>query len=495
MGVGSVARHAGAALPVAATLLAALAGPGAAAGVVWDLATVLPLGAEVPDRPGARIREVGRLYAVNAETFAVWARLDGPAPGWWLLGVRPGKIETLGVERVGNDSGGGELLALKRQEAGVGARLGQSVVAGQGLVYLQEKPLEPVPAGGRNPIYVWDGRGRRRLLGPGDELSFRGTVYRCATATLGNANASGTVLIAFSAASPTAMGLAVHDGKGLRVLMTDDQPLPGTASSRFKDAALGCGEVRLEEAVLGDDGSAVLVGYLKGEGGTRKGILAVSETSTEILVGGGDPCPVPVGGKVRSCPFAVFDARSASLVVASFTCREPVAAIWDGRQWLPMETGDLAVDQAVLLARDVPAAVWHGAADRQERRGGEVKRLHAEGWGLFAGGGSRDLRFMGNNPTGFELVSGGAETPGILLQYGWGVQGFPDRFVDARAPGNGAGAAPSFPASVGGSVLLGDVLAWLGNDTALVVVRGPGFKGPNVSPGIYLMRRAAAATP
>lgn len=497
MRVGRVLRFGSRAVSLLLVLRVVVPGCAAAADAGWRLTSVLPLGTEVTDRPGARIREVGRLFAVDRETFAVWARVDGPGAGWVLLGVHSGRIETLGVERVGEERGGDDsILALKRQEAGTGSRLGQSVVAGQGLVYLQEKPLEPVPSGGSNPIYVWDAQGRRRLVGTGDELPFRGTAYRCATATLGNANADGTVVIAFTASGPAkAVGLALHDRRGLRVIMTDDQPLPGTASARFKESALGCGSVRLEEAVLADDGTVVLVGYLKGEEGTRKAILAVSGTATEVLVGGGDPCPVGVGGKVRSCPFGVFDARSASLVVGAFACREPVTAVWHRGTWLKVETGELAVDQAVLVTRDAPAALWHGAADRQERRGGEVKRLHAEGWGLFTGSGSRDLRYQGNNPTGFELVPQHAETPGILLQYGWGVQGFPDRFVDGQVPENGAGAAPMFPTGAGDGVALGDVLAWLGKDSALVVVRGPGFVGPPVAPGIYLMSRPVAPTP
>ncbi len=477
-----------------ALVLAGWAGSTAAAAGPWDLASVLPFTGELPGLAGTRIREVGRLWAVDAETFVVWARVEGSLAGWVLLGFRLGKAEVVAVEKVSSEARDGAVLAVRRQESGMGARLGQGVVAGRGLVYLQEKPLEAVPAGGTNPVYVWDAQGLRRLLGPGDEIPFRGTMYRCESVTLGHANAGGTVLLAFTAASPARVGgLAVHDGKELRGVMTEDQPLPGTSDARFKDSALGCGTVRLEEAVLADDGTVVLVGYVKSAGATRKGILAVGETFTEMLVAGGEPCPVGGGGKVRSCPFKLFDARSVGRVVAGFTCREPVAAVWDRTRWTAVDAGSLGVEQAVLVSREGTAVLWQGSAEREERRGGEVRRLHAEGWGVFVGDRSRDLRLDGHNPTGFDFVVRGGGAFDLLLQYGWGVQGLPDGFLDGREPAAGVRMAPTFPTSAGGSVSLGDVLAWLDDEVALVVVRGPGFAGPPVSPGIYRMTRPSAS--
>ena len=483
--------------PVGGAVLSALVATSLAASSSWELSRLLAAGSEVADAPGSRIREVGQVYAIDADTFALWARVDGPMAGWVLLGVRGGRTETLAVERVEEGKAAPPpLLSLARRQPGEGSRLGRSVVAGKGCIYLQEKPLEVVASGGVKPVYHWNGKGLRQLLGPGDELSFRGTSYRCETVTLGHANARGTVLLAFTTAGPVrTRGLAVHDPAGVRVLLTEDQPLPGTAGARLKDSALGCGTVRLEEAVLADDGTVVLVGYLKGEGGTRKGILAIGETSTELLLGGGDPCPVPAEGKVRSCPFAVLDARSSSLVAATFTCRQPVAAVWNGRGWLPVESAQLTVDQAVLVGKPSPAVLWHGGAEREETRGGEVKRLHLQGWGLFTGAGSRDLRWQGNNPTGFDLLPEGGGFSGISVQYGWGVQGFPNRFIDASAPEKGAQTMPRFPVTSGGEVVLDDVQAWLDEDRAVVVVRGPGFDGPALPPGLYLMRRSGPPQP
>ncbi len=483
--------------PLGGGILAALVSTGVAASPPWELSVLLAAGSEVADAPGTRIRELGQVYAVEAQTFALWARVDGPVAGWVLLGFRGGRTEILARERVeeGKAAPGGS-LSLARRQPGEGSRLGRSVVVGKGRVYLQEKPLEAVPGGGASPVYQWDAGGLRPVLAPGDGLSFRGTTYRCETVTLGHANASGAVLLAFTTSSPVrTRGLAVHDAGGLRVLLTEDQPLPGTAGARLKDSALGCGTVRLEEAVLADDGTVVLVGYLKGEGGTRKGILAIGENRTDLLVGGGDPCPVPVGGKVRSCPFAVLDARSASLVAAAFTCRQPVAAVWNGKGWLPIESAQLTVDQAVLVATTAPAVLWHGTAEREETRGGEVRRLHLQGWGLFTGTGSQDLRWQGNNPTGFDLLPEGGAVWGVSLQYGWGVQGFRNRFVDAGAPEKGAQTMPRFPVTVGGEVTLDDVHAWLDPDRAIVVVRGPGFEGPPLPAGVYLMSRSQSPQP
>lgn len=464
----------------------------------FDLSSVLPVGTAVPDLGGARVAETGRLFAIDEETFAVWARISGEAQGWVLLGVREGRVETIAQERISDelvrDVKAG-LLRVRRQELGVGSKRGWSVVAGAKCVLLQEKPLEEIPSGGTNPIHVWDTQGLRRLFGAGDTIAFRGTTYRCATATLGNANSSGAAVIAFTTSAPAkGVGLALHDAKGLRAVMTDDQPLPGTADARLKVSAVGCGVVRMEEAVLGDDGAVVLVAYLKDDRGTRKGVLSISETATEVLVGAGDPCPPGAVGKVRSCFFKVLDADSASHVAAAFSCRQQVAGVWNGAVWTLVDSGELNVDQAALVAPGSPALLWQGSADREEKRGGEVRKLHAEGWGLFTGTVSRDLRSLGNNPTGYAYVPSISGMPGLTLQYGWGVQGFPDRFIDASAPEKGAQELPLVQTSVGG-VPLSNVLAWLGSDSAFVAVRGPGFDGPRVSAGIYLVKRRRPAQP
>lgn len=469
----------------------------AAAPKHWEIAPLLLVGKDVPDSPGKKVIDTGRLYAVDPETFAVWARVGEWPEVWILLGVRQGRVETIGVENTeGGSSAGKEgVLALARQGPGLGSRLGLSVVGGQGLVYLQEKSAKEVPSGGRNPIYGWDGRGLRRLLGPGDEISFGGTAYRCASVTLGNANASGTVLITIETSQPSkGFGLALHDAKGLRGVVTKDQPVPGRPEARLKDYALSCRAVSIEEAVLADDGTVVLVAYLDDREGTKKGIYAVMENDTRKLIAAGDPCPAEPDSKVRSCQFRVIEAQSATRVVASFSCGGPKSFLWNGKGWIAVNSGPLTVAQAVILTPDAPWVFWQGSSDREEKRGGETLTLHAEGCGLFDGEISRDIRAQGNMPTGYELVPAGGELSGVILQYGWGVQGLEDRFIDARAPEKGHQPVPSYRTLQGPVIPLSDVLAWTAPRSALAAVRPTTQGGERTPAGIYLMT-AKQATP
>ena len=457
----------------------------------WELAPVLLYGREVPDSPGRKVLETGRLYAVDSATFVVWARVEETAKAWVLLGVRNARIETIGVEKSEEADRTGSkdrVLAIRRQEPGQGSRLGASVVAGQGLVYLQEKSFGDFPSGERNPIFCWDGRGLRKLLGPGDEISFRGVTYRCAGATLGNANASGTVLIAFTTSQPAkGFGLALHDAKGLRPILAEDQPVPGRPDARFRASTLSCGRTNVEEAVLADDGAVVLSVHMSDKAGTRRGIYAVTEDETRQLVAAGDPCPDEEGSKVRACDFKVVEARAGAQVVASFSCGRLKGRLWDGERWAVVDAGSLTVEQAVLLAPGSSWVFWKGSSVREEKRSGETVTLSAEGWGLFDGARSRDLRANGNNPTGFELVPGGGDFSGVVLQYGWGVLGLEDRFLDARAPGKGLQPVPRFKTLQGPSVPLSDVLTWTGGHSALVAIRRATGNDDRIGAGIYLM--------
>lgn len=478
---------------IAAGRAAASPAPGAGGGA-WQLAPVLLYGKEVPDLQGKKVAETGRLYAIDAETFAVWACGDETPQVWVLLGVRAGRVETLAVEKSAEGRGAkgkSGVLAVRRQEPGMGSRLGVSVAAGQGVVYLQEKSFDPVPTGGTDPIQIWDGRGLRRLLGPGDEIAFRGQTYRLTGATLGNVNASGTALIILKTSK--GFGLALHDAKGLHPLVVEDQPVPGRPDAHLTDSAMSCRGLNVEEAVLADDGAVVLTAYLDDQRGTRKGIYAVTESGVRELVAAGDPCPDEADAKVKSCIFQVIEARSVSQLVALFSCGTPRARVWDGTSWTAVASGDLTVNQAAMLAPGSPWVFWKGTSEREQRKGGEKVKFYAEGWGLFDGARSRDVRTKGNNPTGFETVAGGAGWEGIILQYGWGVQLFDDKFLDAHAPEKGLQPVPGIKTAQGPLVLASDVLAWTGETSALVVVRPWSEGAERTAAGIYLMTSAPPA--
>ena len=237
----------------------------------WELTVLLPLPADVPGSGGLRLYAVDELFAVSADFFLFWGRLDPQKDefglfsyraGTWALLFRDGKAAVPPFLQ-----GPPEKVCVKKEPV---FSAPTKIVAGPDRFFImtQEK------------LYSWDGAALRKVWGaladdPGRLQDKYGRVFDV------SADRTGRLLLELS--SHSSSGLMFCDAERLLQPLTPKSPLPAAAGGTISK----CGR-----AVLTADGTLfVHLEYKDASGKKGEGIFRRSGADFEKLLAVGDPHP------------------------------------------------------------------------------------------------------------------------------------------------------------------------------------------------------------